>query len=54
MSELLKKNQLKDVYEGTKEYMVNWIKKSGWKEEILLPKIERRIEVRESIDNDWK
>ena len=39
MTEILKKSQLKDIYEDTKEYMVNWIKKSGWKEHISLPKI---------------
>lgn len=47
----MQKNNLANIYNGTKDMMTNWIKKQGWKEEILLPKIQTRAQ---SSLNDWR
>jgi len=40
MGDLIKKDLMREVYKDTKEYMSNWIKKSGWKEGLILPRIK--------------
>lgn len=48
----MKNSNLATIYNGTKDMMVDWIKKEGWKNQIVLPRIEKRG-VKEYQD-DWK
>jgi hypothetical protein len=39
IGEIAKQPQLKHIYQGTRDYMVQWVKNSTWKEEVWHPKI---------------
>jgi len=41
MSLIAKKEMIKDVYKGAKEYLVSLVKQSAWGEPLLLPAIKQ-------------
>lgn len=57
MRMLIKKDNLQKIYNGTRDYMMDWLRNEGWKQEINLPRIQSTYtgsSANGKSGNDWR
>lgn len=53
MRQLADRDSLIKIYEGTKDYMTDWLRNQDWKREINLPRIQSTKSAKEK-PKDWR
>lgn len=54
MRMLVKKDNLLKIYDGTKSYMMEWLRNEGWKQEAALPRIQSTHSTAHKTTLDWR